>query len=211
VPPALISNGVFGRADTTIWASVLARLDDPDTVEFPTQRRRIRLTLDNGPTPMVEIASDGGFEFSPEKGTFVRRNTWTLTSLAIGGSETLKPSTALSLLVMRFQFTSGIDFVDMWVNPDLSAPLTGANRDALVSGNLTFDRLTLIGELGNVPNGQVGSFDEFRIGTDLASVLPEPTAALCGLLAIPVMLARRTRRRVPQTATAPAASACPTA
>ncbi len=95
--------------------------------------------------------------------------------------------TGVHLFVVKFVLgaTAASDSVTVWLDPVL-----GANDPAggiTVTGkDITFDRLALSDYDGNSAN-----WDEIRWGTDFASVIPEPSAALLGGLGMFALLRRR--------------------
>lgn len=160
----------LGADDTTVWVSFLARNDNGGSREF-------RASIGNAVVEQVDGAS-----------------TWSLR----GAGDTGKSTAETSLLLLRFDYAAGqgTDLVRLWVNPsELSAAPDGP-ADASLLGDWNFNRISFLSSLSNVTySATVASFDEIRIGTEFADVVPEP-AALASLTAfLSLGFASRTFRR----------------
>jgi len=109
----------------------------------------------------------------------------------IGGGPA--PSTATTLLVYRLTFTAAGDRIDAYYNPDPRAPLPATPGNTSDIPDSAFPAAFTSIRLQSGTQARSFNFDEFRIGTTFADVVPEPSAA--GLLAAAAAAGLRRRRR----------------
>ena len=109
-------------------------------------------------------------------------------------SSTFPVSTATTLLVYRVSFGIASDKIDLYVNPGSTLPVTPnatfttANNSAFPA---TFDNIRL--QSGGGP--ETFNFDEIRIATTAAEVLPIPEPGSLGLMVGSIALLGSQRRR----------------
>ena len=100
------------------------------------------------------------------------------------------------LIVLKYESSNANRTVTVWLNPVISggsvtssmASWTGVS--AMTSGSTTIDGIDIYAKTTTTDTAQlnVASFDEFRIGTDLASVVPIPEPASLALLGLGSLL-----------------------
>jgi hypothetical protein len=161
-PSLLGTRNLLGRSGTELWFSFLGR-------------REIRTA--GSPTAVVfgvALTDGGGSEFFI--GQVGSQLNWGLAENVFGAqlpseftiSGTPVVDGATVSFVARLRFADGTDTADLWLNPAPGQPLGPAQATHTVLGGsgIEFNRIEL------VRDGCRGSWDEIRLGTTLAAVLP---------------------------------------
>lgn len=97
---------------------------------------------------------------------------------------------------LDFEVSSSMDRITLWVNPmDITGGEGSLTPYLTVDSNLTTTGLDSIrlfaGQTSGGFNAVTGNFDEIRVGSSFASVIPEPSTALLGGLGLLALLRRR--------------------
>jgi hypothetical protein len=173
IPRTLLST--LGAAGTTSYVSFLMR---PEGI-------------------LHQGAFEGWFDFSlqGDRITNVGMGSFTNTyGLEVGGTSTFTNLNAVvgatTLFVLRVDFTAGVDTLRLYVNPQ-----PGAGEPAVAS---TSQNNIDIGTINHIELDGPGAytFDELRIGTTYADVVPvpEPSASCLAAVAVFSMLCRKRKR-----------------
>jgi hypothetical protein len=113
-------------------------------------------------------------------------------AVEISGTQDGTSSTAVvgqtKLLVLRIDFTEGVDPVRMWVNPSSATEPAVADAEVLSNGIELITKVALTG-----PGSY--SFDRLAIGTTWTDVVPEPSTYALGASALIGLLAFRRLHR----------------
>ena len=155
-----------GADGTTTYASLLIDLGDPGAGAEAFTGVEIWngvLAPNVATNRSVKIGFDGGVYA-------VRTNT---------GTGDVALDAGLNLVVLKFNYITGEDTVDVFVNPTWDDLVSNTFRGQLTDGNFAFDRFGLsnFNQVVGGPNpteGTTGFADEIRVGTTLADVVLAP-------------------------------------
>ena len=154
---------IAGADGTTLWVSFLLRKDSEGT-SAPNNYFGLALYPSNAEAPALFIGDTGESEFY---------------SLGIAGSDQGQVASSsqstvsaeATFLVAKLTFQAGPELIDLFVNPDPTAP--APTTPSASKSNFSVDDITAIGILGGLD--ALWTADEIRIGRSFADVAPAPT------------------------------------
>lgn len=125
-------------------------------------------------------------------GTSAPGSNYGITTHTGGGTIAVTPH-AVNLVLIRLVFNAnGIDGITLWVNPASLTNLTTANAvDDFPVGITAFNQIQFANITATGGTGGTATFDEFRIGTSLAEVIPEPASLALLVTTLCVLLPAR--------------------
>ncbi|MBK1834808.1 PEP-CTERM sorting domain-containing protein [Roseibacillus ishigakijimensis] len=161
----------------TIYLSFLASFDGSFSSWAGYAAFEVGGTDYNDPNKALAIGVDGG----GLAGNFMYQvNNGTKTSTAIPSD------TNVHHFLVRFDMdAAGTDDLTLWIDPVLTGASDPAGGISVTGEELSIDNIRL------GAGGAGLTVDEIRFGTDLASVVPEPSTALLSLLGVLGLIRRR--------------------